>query len=67
MEGPPAAREKGKHLTDVDIGKILGLAKALLSQRKIASPMKCSLKAVQHTLATYIFETFQGRDQRREY
>jgi hypothetical protein len=31
-----------KHLTDVDIGKILGLAKAKLSQQKIASIMKFS-------------------------
>ena len=60
-------RDKGKHLTDVDIGKILGLAKALMSQRTIASLMKYSQKAIQHTLATYLFETFQGRNPRREY
>jgi Transposase/DDE superfamily endonuclease len=60
-------RDKGKHLTDVDIGKILGLAKALMPQRTIATLMKCSQKAVQHTLATYLFETFQGRNPRREY
>ena len=29
--------------------------------------MKCSKTAVQHTLATYLFETFQGRNPRREY
>ena len=60
-------RQSRKHLTDVDIGKILGLAKALMPQRQIASLIKCSQKAVQHTLATYLFETFQGRNPRREY
>jgi hypothetical protein len=63
----PDLRRLGQHLSDVDIGKILGLAKAAMSQRKIASLMKCSQKAVQHTLATYLFETFQGRNKRREY
>jgi len=62
-----AAKTKVKHLTDVDIGKILGLAKGNISQRKIASFMKCSQKTIQHTLATYLFETFQGITSRREY
>jgi len=60
-------RQPKQYLTDIDIGKILGLAKALIPQRQIASFMKCSQKAVQHTLATYLFETFQGRNPRREY
>ena len=60
-------REKGKHLTDVDIGKILGLGKALIPQRDIAALMKCSQKAVQNTLVTYVFETFQERKPRRIY
>ena len=60
-------RRARQHLTDIDIGKILGLAKALIPQRQIASLMKCSQKAVQHTLTTYLFETFQGRNPRREY
>jgi len=38
-----------------------------MPQRKIAALMKCSQKAVQHTLATYLFETFQGRNLRQEY
>ena len=67
METPTAPRKSGKHLTDIDIAKILGLAKGLFSQRKIATLMKCSQKAVQHTLATYLFETFQGKNARREY
>jgi hypothetical protein len=67
MTGPSKARPKWKHLSDIDIGKILGLAKTKSSQRKIASLMKCSQKAVQNTLATYLFETFQGRKEQREY
>src|SRR5438876_1477668 len=67
MTGSPAAHIKRKHLTNIDIGKILGLAKGLIPQRKIASLIKCSQKAVQHTLATYLFETFQGRNPRRNY
>ena len=61
----PTEREEGKHLSDVDIGKILGLAKALCPQRKIATLMKCGQKAVQSVLATYLFETFQGRESRQ--
>jgi hypothetical protein len=67
MARPSDVRQAGKHLTDVDIGKILGLAKAEIPQREIASLMCCSQKAVQHTLATYLFETFQGRNPRRQY
>src|SRR5271169_5148333 len=67
MDNPPAERQARQHLTDIDIGKILGLAKGLIPQRQIASFMKCSQKAVQHTLATYLFETFQGRNPRRNY
>ena len=67
MTGSPVAHTKGKHLTDIDIGKILGLAKGLIPQRKIASLIKCSQKAVQYTLTTYLFETFQGRNPRRNY
>jgi len=55
----PAAKTKVKHLTDVDIGKILGLAKGNVSQRKITSFMKYSQKIIQNTLVTYLFETFQ--------
>ena len=61
------ARESGKHLSDVNIGKILGLAKAIMSQRKIVNVMKCSRKAVQNILVNYLFETFQGRGPRCEY
>ena len=67
MTGSPVAHTKGKHLTDIDIGKILGLAKGLIPQRKITSLIKCSQKAVQYTLATYLLETFQGHNPRRNY
>ena len=67
MGTPQAAPAAAKHLTDIDIAKILGLAKAAVSQRKIAALMKCGKSAVQHTLATYLFETFQGRNPRRRY
>ena len=67
MENVPPMREKGKHLSDVDIGKILGLAKAAMPQRKIASLMNAGLHTIQNILTTYVFETFQGRNPRREY
>jgi len=67
MENVAPTREKGKHLSDVDIGKILGLAKATMSQRKIATLMKTGLHTIQNILATYLFETFQGRNPRRIY
>ena len=57
----------GQHLLDVDIGKVLGLAKAELPQREITNIMNCSKKAVQHTIEIYDFETFQGRNLRHEY
>ena len=67
MENVPPTREKGKHLSDIDIGKILGLAKAAMPQRKIASLMKTALHTIQNILATYLFETFRGRNPRRNY
>ena len=67
MENAPTLRHLGQHLSDVDIGKVLGLAKAELPQREIANFMNCSKKAVQHTVETYDFDTFQGRNPRREY
>ena len=59
--------EKGNHLNDIDIVKILGLAKAGKSQREIARLMQCTKKPVQNVLTNYDFDTFQGRDARREY
>jgi len=67
MENIPPTREPGKHLSSVDIGKILGLAKAAMPQRKIAALMKCSKNAIQNILAKYLFETFQGLNPRRDY
>src|SRR5436189_5341388 len=60
-------RKPGKHLSDIEIAEVLALDKVKISQRKIASLLKCSRKAVQDTLGTYCFETFQGRNPRREY
>ena len=67
MDNSPALRRLGQHLSDIDIGKILGLAKAELPQGEIATLMKCSKYAVFHTVHTYDFETFQGHNARREY
>jgi hypothetical protein len=67
MDDSSTIRRLGQHLSDVDIGKILGLGKAELPQRQIASLMKCSQNAVEHALHTYSFETFQGQQPRREY
>ncbi len=55
-----------KHLIDIDIAKILELAKTKLPQRRIASLIRHSQKTIQHILATYNFEIFQRRNPRRE-
>lgn len=67
MTDSPKVRHSGEHLSNIDIAKILAFDKVKTSQRKIASFIKCSRAAVQHVLTTYLFETFQGRNQRREY
>jgi len=67
MGNRQAAPAAAQQLTDINIAKILGLAKAALSQRKIAALMKCSKSAVQHTLTTYLFETFPRRNPWRQY
>src|SRR5579859_1797431 len=63
----PDERKAGKHLSDIEIAQILALGKVNISQRKIASLLKCSRKAVEDALTTYCFETFQGCNPRREY
>ena len=67
MKTSPTIRHPGQHLSDADIGKILGLAKAELPEREIATMIKCSQKAVNHALHNYSFETFQGQKPRRKY
>ena len=57
----------GEHLSDVYIAMILALDKVTIFQRKIAALIKISRTAVQRALQTYTFETFQGRNTRREY
>ena len=59
---PPAEWDKTKHLSDVDIGKILGLAKALCPQRKISSLMKCSRNTLKHILATSLLKPAKDVD-----
>jgi hypothetical protein len=67
MDDSSTLQRLEQHLLDVDVGKILGLGKAELPQRQIASLMKCSQNAVEHMLHTYFFETFQGQQSRRDY
>ena len=67
MAGSSLLHKAGKHLSDIHIAMILALDKVSISQRKIAALIKCSRDAVQRALATYTFETFQGRNPRREY
>lgn len=67
MTDAHGSRTSGQHLTDIEIAKILGLAKGGKSQREIARLMHCSQKPVHNALTNYDFDTFQGRDQRREY
>jgi len=57
----------GKHLSDIYIAMILALDKVSISQWQIAALIKTSRTAVQHTLQTYTFETFQELNQRGEY
>jgi hypothetical protein len=57
----------GEHLSDIHIAMILALDKVSIPQRKIASLIKTSRTAVQRALTTYNFETFQGRNPRRDY
>ncbi len=67
MPTKPVRRQSCQHLTDIEIAKALGLGKAKVPQREIAEYLGCSQKAVQHALATYDFDTFNGRNPRREY
>jgi len=62
-----APRTKGQHLNDIEIAKVLGLNKGGKSLREIASLMHCTPKPIRNALANYDFDTFQGRDTRREY
>ena len=62
-----APHTKGQHLNDIEIAKVLGLNKGGKSLREIASLMHCTPKPIRNALANYDFDTFQGRDTRREY
>ena len=67
MSDAPEPRTKGMHLTNIEIAKILRLAKMKISQQKITSLMKCNAKAINHMLMTFLFETFNGHHQYHEY
>jgi len=67
MTEPLAVRCNEKHLSNVDITKILALDKASTFQWEIASLVKCSWTGIQRVLATYDFETFQRCNPWREY
>ena len=63
MTNPHSIRTSGQHLNDIEIAKVLGLAKADKSQQEIARLMHCSQKSIQNALTNYDFETFQGHNQ----
>ena len=67
MSDAPAQHEFGRHLSDIQIAFVLALDKVKTTQRKIASLVKCSRKAIRNALANYTFETFKGRKARRKY
>jgi transcriptional antiterminator len=67
MTDTPMVRKDGQHLSDIQIAFVLAFDKVKVTQRNIASLVKCSRKAVRNALANYTFETFQGRHERREY
>jgi hypothetical protein len=60
-------RKPGKQLTDIEIAKVLGCSKAGAPQRTIAEWLKITKTSVQRILTSYSFDTFQGRNPRREY
>src|ERR1700734_3850540 len=63
-------RKPGKQLTDIEIAKALGCtSKAGAHQRTIAEWLKGTKTSlsVQRALSMYSFDTFQGRNPRREY
>ena len=67
MTKSPTVRSSREHLSDIDIAKILAFDKVSIPQRQIASLVKCSRTGVQRILTTYRFETFRGRNLRRDY
>jgi len=58
--------KKGQYLNDINIAKILELAKAGKSQQEIASLMHCTKNLIQNALANYDFDMFQGHGLRCE-
>ena len=62
MTEPNNEHKSGEYLSDVKIAQVLVLDKVAIPQRKIPSLLKCSRKTVQNALATFLFETFTGRN-----
>jgi hypothetical protein len=60
-------RKSGEHLSDIEIAQILALDKVAIPQRQIASLLKRSRKTIQNALATFLFETFRGRNVHHEH
>src|SRR5579859_1365652 len=67
MSDSPAIHKLGQHLSDIQVAFVLAFDKVKVTQREIASLVKCSRKAVRNALANYTFETFKGRKPRRNY
>src|SRR5579862_8434200 len=67
MNDTPAQHKFGQHLSDIQIAFVLTLDKVKTTQRKIASLVKCSRKAIRNALANYTFETFKEHKARRKY
>ena len=62
-----AVHKQGQHLSDIQMAFVLVFDKVKVAQRKIASIVKCSRKAVRNTLNNYTFKTFNGHKPRRDY
>ena len=66
MSESAAVHKQGQHLSDIQIAFVLAFDKVKVTQRKIASLVRCSRKAVRNALDNYTFETFNGHKPRRD-
>jgi len=67
MGASAAVHKQRQHLSDIQNAFVLAFDKVKITQRKIASLVKCSRKAVRNALNNYTFETFNGHKPRRDY
>lgn len=51
-------KKKEQNLSIVDIGKVLRIAKAAMTQQKIMALMKTYLHMIPNIFMTYVFKTF---------